>query len=116
MPEDPSRDPRVFLAAERTLLAWIRTGLAMMGFGFLVTRLDLFDGSEPGSHSLWGGVTLVAIGVLLNVVAAVAHARFISRFNRGLELRARPVSAAVIVAVLLSLIGVGLIAYLLSGA
>lgn len=26
-------DPRVFFAAERTFLAWIRTGLALMGFG-----------------------------------------------------------------------------------
>src|SRR5580693_8496547 len=36
------RDPRVRLAAERTLLAWIRTGLAMMGFGFVVARFGLF--------------------------------------------------------------------------
>jgi len=27
-----------YLAAERTLLAWIRTGLALMGFGFVVAR------------------------------------------------------------------------------
>ena len=31
-----------YLAAERTLLAWIRTGLAMMGFGFVVARFGLF--------------------------------------------------------------------------
>ena len=35
-------DPRVRLAAERTMLAWIRTGLAMMGFGFVVARFGLF--------------------------------------------------------------------------
>jgi hypothetical protein len=27
-----------YLAAERTHLAWIRTGLALMGFGFVVAR------------------------------------------------------------------------------
>lgn len=35
-------DPRIRLAAERTLLAWIRTGLAMMGFGFFVARFGMF--------------------------------------------------------------------------
>ena len=33
---DLGTDPRVLFAAERTLLAWVRTGLALMGFGFLV--------------------------------------------------------------------------------
>src|SRR5271170_3293990 len=31
-----------YLAAERTMLAWIRTGLALMGFGFVVARFGLF--------------------------------------------------------------------------
>ena len=35
-------DPRVYFAAERTLLAWVRTGLAMMEFGFVVARFGLF--------------------------------------------------------------------------
>ncbi len=35
-----TEDPRVPLAAERTFLAWIRTGLALMGFGFVVASSE----------------------------------------------------------------------------
>ena len=38
----PDRDPRVFFAAERTLLAWIRTGLGLVGMGFVVAKFGLF--------------------------------------------------------------------------
>ena len=38
----PAEDPRTRFAGERTLLAWVRTGLAMMGFGFVVARFGLF--------------------------------------------------------------------------
>ncbi len=46
-------DPRVVFAAERTLLVWIRTGLSLIGFGFVVARflpLDR-DGTDfAGGH------------------------------------------------------------------
>ena len=42
MEPDTSNDPRVRYAIERTLLAWVRTGLALMGFGFVVARFGLF--------------------------------------------------------------------------
>ncbi len=69
-----SEDPRVYLAAERTLLAWIRTGLALMGFGFVVARFGLFlrevaavaDAKPPALSawmSVWIGTALVLFGV-----------------------------------------------------
>jgi putative membrane protein len=116
-----TRDPRVFLAAERTLLAWIRTGLALMGFGFVVARIAVVlpeptmgEATRDSLLAMWGGTALVAIGVVVNVIAAVNHARFISRFNHGRPLRARPVSMGVIVSMLLASLGVVFCAYLIA--
>lgn len=35
-------DPRVFFASERTLLAWLRTGITIIALGFVVSRFGLF--------------------------------------------------------------------------
>src|SRR5579883_2977529 len=79
-----AEDPRIRFAAERTLLAWIRTGLALMGFGFVVARFGLFlrelaaVNQTAVSHSpkvsLWIGIALVVLGVCLNLLAAWEHA------------------------------------------
>src|SRR5438105_5643443 len=76
-------DLRDYLAAERTFLAWIRTGLALMGFGFVVARFGLFlrellaaRGATPAPHphlSLIVGVALVLIGVIVHLAAALHY-------------------------------------------
>ena len=105
-------DPRVFFAAERTLLAWLRTGLGIVGLGFVVSRFGLFlrlmpqsQGIAPPIGSAWIGVGLVLVGGSVIVGATVQHLRF----RRGLTTAEMPVGYWAGFAVCSSLLVAGLI-------
>jgi putative membrane protein len=126
MPDSTDQDPRVYFAAERTLLAWIRTGVALMGFGFAIARFGLFlrqiqatqaSQSIIVSHSTWGspltGVTLIALGIFVNISASLHHIRTVRQLSSGTWISGKPSRTAVSLATILAVLGVAMAIYIL---
>jgi uncharacterized protein (DUF302 family)/uncharacterized membrane protein YidH (DUF202 family) len=113
-----------YLAAERTLLAWVRTGLALMGFGFVVARFGLFlqqlrliehAPSAPSyGVSLWFGTAFIAVGVAVNLSSAWRHVRLVRELDRGEAGCSRSLAPTVATALLLALVGLAMAIYLVS--
>ena len=72
------------LANERTFLAWVRTSIALMGFGFVIVKFALFikqislalgkDVTPQGKgYSAVIGVTMVAFGAIITVLAYIRY-------------------------------------------
>ena len=82
-------DPRVYFAAERTLLAWIRAGLTVMALGFVVARFGLFltllsasSGASTSEHrGHWSssalGIALMVLGVGVILGALLNHRQYV---------------------------------------
>ncbi|HTZ97876.1 MAG TPA: DUF202 domain-containing protein [Terriglobales bacterium] len=113
-----------YLAAERTLLAWVRTGLALMGFGFVVARFGLFLQEfqaiqhtvlkkQPGL-SLWFGTALIVMGILVNLFAGWHHARLVRALDHNLQGKSHSAVPAITVALVLALVGLAMAIYLIS--
>lgn len=74
-------DPRVLFAADRTLLAWNRTSVSLMAFGFVVERFGLFLNvlGRKGiilmerEISFYIGLTFIILSILLSFFSIIQH-------------------------------------------
>jgi len=124
-PKTPS-DLREYLAAERTTLSYVRTGLSMMGIGFVVARFGLvlrimqMNSQQPPrsstGRSLWIGTGLVILGSLVNVLATWQYWRQVQQLNERMSANAKASWLAVSLALALAAVGIAMAAYLVSSS
>lgn len=111
-----------YLAAQRTFLAWIRTGLALMGFGFVVARFGLFLQefqtiertlpAQPYGLSLWFGTALIAAGVAVNFFSGWRYVVLVRELDRGETEHLRFSSLVAAIAFFLAFVGLAMAIYL----
>ena len=125
-PTTPARVPEEkrateYLANERTFLAWIRTSIAVVTFGFLITRVPEWlhpaakPNQPPSPHrigtSLMMGLAMMAFGAVVAILAAWRY----HTVNRAIhEGRVKPDRGLIIlITVLVVVLTLGMIAFML---
>ena len=119
----PEPDPRVFFAAERTLLAWLRTGLTIIGLGFVIARFGLFlrlvsaqsHAAPAGTQSAASavlGVLFVLLGAVAILFAAAQHRRYVATLSPADLPSPYNRAFAVVLSATVGLFGLVLAAYL----
>ncbi|AUW95351.1 MAG: DUF202 domain-containing protein [Sulfobacillus thermotolerans] len=106
-------DPREILANERTFLSWLRTGISLMAFGFVVSKFDLFlqiTAHRPVQNGALG-MGLVAGGVIIMAVATWQYHRNYIRIQRGETLT--DMKFSLLTGFILVAVGIAVFVYLL---
>jgi len=107
---------RTRMAADRTLMGWIRTALSMIGFGFTIYKfLESFPAKEGPSgigvlmqHSpRTVGLTLISLGVFSLVIACLQHRQYVKKLRSDQPYR--PWDLGLVVAALIGLLGLAMI-------
>lgn len=114
-------DPRVLFAAERTLLAWQRSSLALMGFGFVIERFSLFlsalrgETAAPKPHifSLLVGVVLIILGAGIALASSIAYRRFLKTLPTQDVSSGYLIGLGAVMNVVIAAVGIILAGYLL---
>lgn len=95
MPETESSNPnraRDHLANERTFLAWVRTGAAIVVFGFAIGRFSIairqltaFEGHpiKTAGISVWMGAAAILTGVILVIAGLLRYRKTRAQLDSG---------------------------------
>jgi putative membrane protein len=124
-PKVSNDEYRMFLQLEISLLVWLRTSLALMGFGFVIARFGLFLREIAQADQLtvhphpWltqvntlTGTGLIVLGIVVLLIAVWNHQQSVDRLHRGELVLPSRWSVSVIVSLLLATLGMGLAIFL----
>jgi len=99
-------------AADRTLLAWIRTALSLIGFGFGIGKFydymqtaGIHDALDPIRSTLVFGVSFIVLGILGLFSAVIQHVRLLKRLESPGYTYHAPLPLGMMIAILLLLVG-----------
>jgi putative membrane protein len=111
-------------ANERTFLAWVRTAIAVMAFGFVIERFDLFfqiaapqlAGRQLAPHNQWfaniAGLAFIVLGVAMIVISGVRFVKTAKDIEIDTDVPSSGERFDLALAVLIGLLGVALFLYL----
>jgi len=117
---------RVHMANERTFLAWIRTSIGIMAFGFVVEKFALFmkqmaiilgkttlENTLPPSHgySAIVGIFLVGFGTLMGLLAYIRYKKVEKQIDEDTYQTSSVLDLLLLLAVLA--VGIFLVIYLI---
>lgn len=111
------KDPRVLFAAERTLLAWNRTSLGLIAFGFVVERAGLLikaieqsTSRDPLYESTFLlGLCFIVLGAVCALVSSYQYATVLKTLTSAEFPRGYSPRWAMAVNVIVALLGLALV-------
>ena len=89
-------DPRVVFAAERTLLAWTRTSLSFIGFGFIIERSGLLleafqlQNQHKAQWLFWLGVMFICVGTVITIASTIHYKSLLKNLYASSEIQPSP--------------------------
>jgi len=103
-------------AYDRTLMAWIRTAISLIGFGFAIAKsyeyIQMDEMEKTGRfidqiHApLWFGMSFIVLGMLCILVGLIQYGEVVKRIQSGQFTYGEPRPLAKIVALILLIIGI----------